>query len=102
MSPRSHNYYVYIMASASNTLYIGMTNNLERRVAEHRANALPGFTAKYNVHRLVYMETTTDVRAAIAREKEVKAWRRSKKIALIESANPGWTDLASDWALEAV
>ena len=81
-------YYVYIMASPSGTLYVGMTNNLQRRVYEHKHGLIQGFTKKYNVSRLVYFEETGDVQSAIAREKEIKKWRRSKKIALIESLNP--------------
>lgn len=90
-------YYVYIMASYRRVLYTGMTNNLERRVYEHKRNLLPGFTSKYRVNRLVYFEETPDVRAAIEREKQIKGWLRSKKIALIESANPDWHDLSTDF-----
>jgi putative endonuclease len=74
-----------------------MTNNLERRVNQHKNKVTEGFTSKYNVDRLVYMETFGDVRDAIAREKQIKSWRRSKKIALIESMNPKWRDLSEDW-----
>ena len=89
------NYYVYILASATNvTLYTGVTRDLVRRVYEHRHNLEPGsFTAKYKVHKLVYFEVTSDVKAAIAREKEIKGWRRSKKNALVETTNPQWIDL---------
>jgi putative endonuclease len=90
-------YYVYIMNSPSGTLYTGITNNLERRVMEHKQKLVEGFTKKYNVTRLAYYEEGTDVNAAIAREKEIKGWRRSKKIALIKSLNPTWKDLAEDW-----
>ena len=90
-------YYVYIMASHRGTLYIGVTNDLTRRIYEHRNKLEPGFTAKYNVSKLVYFEPTVDVTSAIAREKEIKAWRRSKKVALLENANPYWNDLASEW-----
>jgi putative endonuclease len=90
-------YYVYIMASFRRVLYIGVTGDLERRVFEHQHKILPGFTARYNVNRLVYVESTTDVWAALAREKELKGWRREKKIALIESQNPQWYDLSRDW-----
>ncbi len=75
-------------------LYVGVTNNLQRRLAEHRSSRSRGFTARYLVRRLVYVEHTHDVIAAIRREKEIKGWRREKKIALIESANPEWNDLA--------
>ncbi len=80
-------FYVYVMANRSKTLYVGMTNSLERRVAEHRAG-LSAFTAKYAMKKLVYHQATNNPRSAIAREKEFKGWLRSKKIALIESANP--------------
>lgn len=90
-------YYVYIMASASRTLYTGVTNNLERRVLQHRFKALPGFTAQYNIRRLVYYDTFGDIRAAIAREKQIKGWVRVKKVALIESMNRDWKDLSDGW-----
>ena len=93
-------YFVYIMAGKSGTLYTGVTNDLARRVYEHRRKLLPGFTSRYNITRLVYFEATPDVRAAIAREKQIKRWRREKKVALIESANRDWTDLARDWFAE--
>jgi putative endonuclease len=76
-------YYVYIMSSRRRVLYIGMTNNLARRVYEHQHKLLPGFTSRYNITQLVYFDSTSDVRAAIAREKQIKKWSRSKKIALI-------------------
>ena len=81
-------YYVYIMANKSRNLYTGVTNNLERRVLQHRRKLVPGFTARYNINRLVYYETFGDVRAAINRETEIKGWLRARKVALIESANP--------------
>ncbi len=90
-------YYVYIMASRSRTLYTGVTRDLTRRVSEHKQKLVPGFTSRYNISRLVYYQDFRDVRAAIAREKEIKAWRRSKKIALIESSNPTWADLSEGW-----
>ena len=90
-------YYVYIMTNKSRTLYTGITSNLERRVYEHKQKLLPGFTERYNITRLVYFEATQDVHAAIAREKQIKGWLRSKKIALVESANPGWQDLSVGW-----
>lgn len=90
-------YYVYIMASYRGTLYTGVTNDLTRRVYEHRQKLVDGFTSKYNVSKLVYYEETDDVSVAIDREKEIKGWRRSKKVALIESMNPYWIDLAEDW-----
>jgi len=90
-------YYVYIMASASRTLYTGVTNNLERRVSEHQRKLIPGFTSQYNITRLVYFEVFRDVRAAITREKQIKGWLRKKKIALIESVNRDWKDLSDGW-----
>ena len=90
-------YYVYIMASISRVLYVGVTNDLRRRVEEHKTGEVEGFTKRYNVNRLVHFEATGDVRAALEREKELKMWRRSKKIALIEKENPGWRDLSLEW-----
>ncbi len=86
-------YFVYIMTNNSGTLYVGVTNNLERRVYEHRQGA-GGFTKRYKLTRLVYHESTPDVWAAIQREKEIKGWVRSKKITLIASMNPFWKDLS--------
>ena len=91
------NYYVYIMTSPSGTLYTGMNSNLVRRVYEHKQRLVDGFTKKYNVTRLAYYEQTSDVQTALAREKEIKKWRRSKKIALIKSINPKWQDLSAGW-----
>ena len=93
MPPRS--YYVYIMTNPSRTLYVGVTNDLELRVQQHKLKQIPGFTAKYNITQLVYYEETGDVLAAIAREKTIKGWLRAKKIALIESVNPKWQDLSA-------
>ena len=92
---RSRSYYVYIMTNPSRTLYVGVTNDLERRVNQHRLKDIPGFTAKYNLTQLVYYEETSDILVAIAREKTIKGWLRAKKIALIESANPNWQDLSA-------
>lgn len=91
-------YYVYIMTNKSRTHYTGITNNLKRRVYEHKHKLVPGFTSKYNITQLVHFETTTDVKAAITREKQIKGWLRVKKIALIESANPRWEDLSKGWS----
>ncbi len=90
-------YYVYIMTNRSQTLYTGVTNNLQRRVYEHKQHLVACFTSKYQITRLVYFEETSDVNAAIAREKHIKGWLRAKKIALIESMNPDWRDLSEDW-----
>ena len=87
-------YYSYIMASRSRVLYIGVTNDLRRRVTEHKKAVTPGFTAKYRVNRLVYFEEFAWILDAIAREKELKGWKRSRKISLIESRNPTWEDLS--------
>ena len=94
---QSRQYYVYIMTNGVRTLYVGVTNDLLRRVYEHKQKLTGGFTRKYNVTWLAYYEQTTDVASAIAREKQIKAWRRSKKIQLIESLNPRWKDLAMEW-----
>ena len=90
-------YYVYIMASASRVLYVGVTNNIKRRAMEHRQGRASGFAGKYHTRELLYVESFSNVRAAIAREKQLKGWLRAKKIALIESLNPGWKDLSADW-----
>ncbi|MCA3019399.1 MAG: GIY-YIG nuclease family protein [Rhodocyclaceae bacterium] len=93
----SRTYCVYIVASISRVVYIGVTNNLVRRVYEHKQGLVAGFTKRYQVDRLVYFEETTDVRVAIEREKQLKTWRREKKLALIEIANPSWKDLYLDF-----
>jgi len=95
---RQHQYFVYIATNGSKTLYTGVTNDLVRRMFEHRNSLIPGFTSKYRIDRLVYFETTSDVRAAIAREKQIKGWRRERKVALIETSNPKWADLSKEWS----
>jgi len=90
-------YHVYIMASLSRTMYVGVTNDLAARAFQHRTKVLRGFTTKYSVTRLVHAEEFSDVRDAIAREKQIKGWRRERKVALIESANPEWEDLSGTW-----
>ena len=90
-------YYVYIMTNRSRTLYTGITNNLERRVYEHKRKLIPGFTSKYNLVQLAYYEATPSIESAITREKQIKGWLRRKKIALIESVNPEWRDLSLEW-----
>ncbi|MGI9061325.1 MAG: GIY-YIG nuclease family protein [Ktedonobacteraceae bacterium] len=90
-------YYVYILANRSKTLYTGVTNNLQRRLYEHKHHLVVGFTSKYHVTRLVYFEETSEVQAALAREKSIKGWLRAKKVALIESSNPDWRDLSEEW-----
>ena len=93
----TNQYYVYLITNQTKTLYTGVTNDLLRRIYEHKLKSVPGFTAKYNITKLVYYETTTDIYSAIAREKQIKGWLRTKKINLIESSNPEWLDLAMDW-----
>ena len=93
----SANYFVYILASKTRVLYVGVTNDLERRLWQHKQHAIKGFTAEYDVDALVYYDATPDVLAAIAREKQIKGWTRDKKIALIESLNPKWADLSERW-----
>jgi len=91
------NYYVYIISSNTGTLYIGMTNDIGRRVYEHKNKLLAGFSKKYNIDRLLYFETFSDPNSAIAREKQIKNWRREKKVKLIDANNKDWTDISSDW-----
>ena len=87
----SKDYYVYVLTNENNNvMYIGITNDLKRRVYEHKSNSIEGFTKKYHVHKLVYYEITTDVNSAIAREKQLKKWKRAKKNALVETLNPKW------------
>jgi len=90
-------YCVYIMGSLSGTLYIGVTGNLHKRAFEHKFHHRESFTDKYDVERLLHWDSFGDVHKAIAREKQLKGWRRSKKVGLIESLNPHWLDLAKDW-----
>ncbi len=92
-----HSYYVYIVASKSRVLYIGVTNNLVGRILQHRSGEFGGFTSDYKVHRLVYYEQHAWIQNAIGREKQLKRWRREKKVWLIERENPTWEDLAADW-----
>lgn len=92
-----HRYYVYILTTERNSaLYTGVTNDLIRRVYEHKNNLVPGFTKRYNVHKLVYFEAGEDILAAIEREKQIKNWVRKKKIALISTVNPDWHDLYNE------
>ena len=90
-------YYVYIMTNKSRTLYTGVTNDLGRRVCEHKNKLVPGFTRRYNISRLVYYETTSDIDAAIGPEKQIKGGLRARNIALIESVSPNWEDLSAGW-----
>ncbi len=94
----SKTYYVYLITNWNNkVLYIGVTNNLERRLYEHKNKLIKGFTEKYNINKLVYFEQTNDIESAITREKEIKKWRREKKNSLIESTNKQWEDLSKQW-----
>ena len=91
-------YYVYILTNQTdNVMYIGVTNDLERRLYEHKHHLIEGFTRDYRVDKLVYFEETSDVMAAIEREKQLKKWRRAKKNALVQQTNPLWRDLSLDW-----
>jgi len=100
---KDYNFYVYILTNWNDTvMYIGMTNNLERRLYEHKNKLVEGFTKKYNVHKLVYYEHGNDVHAAIAREKEIKKWRREKKNNLVKTMNPEWKDLSLEWNMNKV
>ena len=85
------------MGSKTGTLYVGMTSDIKRRVYEHKSHLIPGFTNKYNIERLLYFDTISDPASAINREKQIKTWRREKKVALIDSVNPSWEDLSEDW-----
>ena len=90
-------YFTYIMASRSHTLYIGVTSDLQKRVFQHKWREHEGFTERYNCDCLIWFETSQDILKAIAREKQLKGWRREKKIALVETSNPTWLDLSRDW-----
>ena len=89
--------FVYILSSRSRVLYVGVTSNLEHRIWEHKSKIVEGFTSKYNVDRLVYFETFEEIEPAIAREKQIKRWRRAKKLDLVRTENPHFSDLSQDW-----
>ena len=91
-------YYVYILANRTKTIYTGVTNNLQRRIFEHKHLMTKGFAYKYKLTKLVYFEEGRDIKVAISREKQIKGWLRKKKIALIESVNPEWKDLSEEWS----
>ncbi len=95
--PGSKTYYVYIMTNQSRTVYVGLTNNVQRRVREHKTGQIEGFSRHYNIDTLVYVESFGDVSSAIAREKQIKRWRREKKLRLITQENPDWRDLSDGW-----
>ena len=90
-------YCVYILANRTKTIYTGVTNNLQRRIFEHKHLMIKGFASKYKLTKLVYYEVGIDIKVAISREKQIKGWLRKKKITLIESVNPGWKDLSEEW-----
>jgi len=97
---KDHDYYIYILSNWNNkVIYVGMTNNLIRRIYEHKNKSIDGFSKKYNLNKLVYFEHTTNVNAAIRREKDIKKWRREKKNNLIETINKNWIDLSKDFGL---
>ncbi len=102
MSDRQHSYWAYIMASISRAIYVGVTNDLERRVWEHKEKLAEGFTKKYNCTKLIWFEEFREIRDAIACEKRIKGLLRAKKIALIEEKNPNWRDLSEGWYQEAI
>ena len=93
-------YYVYIMTNKSKTLYTGVTDDLERRVYEHKTKLIKGSTKRYNITKLAYYEETNDIQSAIKREKQIKGWLRRRKIALIEAMNAKWVDLSDEWLQE--
>ena len=95
--PVSKTYYVYIMSNQSRTLYIGLTNNIQRRVREHKDGLVEGFTLRYKINALVYIESFGDIDSAITREKQIKRWSREKKLHLINQENPDWHDLSDGW-----
>jgi putative endonuclease len=95
-----YKFWVYILVSRTGTLYVGITGYLDRRIMQHKMDSIEGFTNKYKIHRLVYYETYDQVQRALGREKQLKGWRREKKIALIEKMNPRWQDLAESWGRE--
>ena len=94
---KNHQYYIYILTNKSGTIYVGVTNNIKRRIYQHKNKLVEGFTKKYNIDILLYYEPFSDVYSAIAREKMIKGWVRKKKIELINTINPDWIDLSSDW-----
>jgi putative endonuclease len=98
----AHKYWVYIVASATGTLYTGMTGDLFKRIMQHRAGEIDGFSKTYKWDRLVWYESCDNVHRMISREKQIKSWRREKKIALIEKTNPRWEDLAEHWGRETL
>ena len=94
---KEYQYYVYIMTNKSGTLYVGVTNNIKKRVHQHKNKLVEGFTNKYNINILLYYESFSDIYSAIAREKMIKGWLRQKKVELIKTINPDWSDLSTEW-----
>ena len=94
---REKKYYVYILTNRSKTLYIGFTGNLAQRMWQHKHHVFPGFTDRYHIDRLVWLETYSNVHAAITREKQIKGWTRARKMTLVVASNPTWRDLSEDW-----
>ena len=94
---KKKSYYIYIVASVTGTLYIGVTNDIARRISEHQQGLFEGFTKKYGCKKLVYYENYSDINQAISREKELKKWNRNKKQELIKTLNPHWSDLSAEW-----
>jgi putative endonuclease len=90
-------FHVYVMGSKTGTLYVGVTSDIKKRVYEHKNHLIPAFTDKYNIDRLLYFEKIRDASSAINREKQIKAWKREKNVALIDSINSAWNDLSEDW-----
>jgi putative endonuclease len=95
--PTDKTYYVYIMTNQSRTLYVGFTNNIQQRVRQHKDGLVEGFTSRYKIDTLVYFETFRNVSSGITREKQIKRWRREKKVRLILQENPDWHDLSDGW-----
>jgi putative endonuclease len=96
--PQEYHFYVYLLTNNNNNvMYVGVTNNLIRRIHEHKNKLLSGFTQRYNVNKLVYYEETNSIQIAIQREKEIKKWRREKKNNLVNAENPEWKDLSEEW-----
>ena len=93
----SKTYYVYIMTNQSRTLYVGFTNNIQQRIMQHKEGLVEGFTSHYKIDTLIYFETFSDATSGIAREKQIKRWRREKKVRLINQENPDWHDLSDGW-----
>ena len=97
MTQDTHTYYIYILSNDTGTIYTGVTNNLLRRVDEHKRGAVEGFTKRYKIHRLIYFEETNNIYDALEREKQIKGWTRKKKLDLVRTINPTFEDLSNEW-----